>query len=284
VTTIGYPEPLTLFALDDQDGGVAPAHHDVVWDALAVGLEGRRAAPRRLGMLVDDRDGRSLLDRAAAAGWIRAVPVAARGSDTFALAHGDGFARHLEDLDVPLAHVGLSWNVGHPPEERKAQVMELARLAAWLHETDRKLLVDLGVPAVASDLDQVAGDRARFRQELHPGLVRRAVQELRDLGVEPDLWVVDPTGTDEDAAALAALALEAGRDDVALLVADAADDTAVRRAAAVTGYRGVVVGRSSWADPLAALAAGRATREETVRAIGAAVGRRLEAFRSADAG
>jgi myo-inositol catabolism protein IolC len=282
VTTIGYPDPLSLFALDGHDDGVMPAHHELVWEALTSAV-GDRAGPR-FGLLADDRHGRDVLAAAAAAGWTRAIPVAAPDRDTFTLAHGDGFARHLEGAEATVAHAALSWNAGHPPGDRKAQVMELARLAAWLHETDRKLLVDLSVPALASDLEQVDGDRSRFRAELHPGLVRRAVQEIRDLGVEPDLWIVDPSGSDDDLAELAALVRDAGRDEVGLLVADVAADAAIRRAAAITGYRGVVVGRSSWGDPLAALQEGQATRDGTIRSVAANVRRRLEVFSDAAAG
>jgi myo-inositol catabolism protein IolC len=279
VTTIGYPDPLSLFALDGHDGGVGAAHHELVWEALISAVGDRAGA--RFGLLVDGERAQDVFASAVSAGWTRAVPVAAPDQDTFALEHGDDFARHLEAVEASVAHVALSWNVGHPPEERKAQVMELARLAAWLHETDRKLLVDLTVPAVPSDLEQVDGDRSRFRAERHPELVRRAVQEIRDLGVEPDLWIVDPSGSADDLAELAALAQEAGRDEVALLVADAAADAAIRRAAAITGYRGVVVGRSSWGDPLAALDAGQADRDGTIRSIAANVRRRLEVFSDA---
>jgi myo-inositol catabolism protein IolC len=156
--------------------------------------------------------------------------------------------------------------------------MRLAKLAAWVHETDRKLLLDLGVPPVDTDLEQADGDHTRYRTELRPGLVRRAVQEIRELGAEADVWVTEPTGTVDELAELSDLAREAGRDDVALLLADGTDDAGCRAAAGLTGYRGFVAGRSIWAEPLAALDAASTSRDEAVRAIEAAFRRRLEPF------
>jgi myo-inositol catabolism protein IolC len=147
-----------------------------------------------------------------------------------------------------------------------------------VHETDRKLLLDLGVPPVDTDLERADGDHARYRTELRPALVRRAVQEIRELGAEADVWVTEPTGTVDELAELSDLAREAGRDDVALLLADGTDDAGSRAAAGLTGYRGFVAGRSIWAEPLAALDAADTSRDEAVRAIDAAFRRRLEPF------
>jgi myo-inositol catabolism protein IolC len=279
VTTIGYPDPLSLFGLLDRRRAVSAEGTAVLLEAAAAAAADLGIPAAQLGVVADDAS--AVLDAAAARGWVRAVPVDEPGGGPFELADEDGFGRRLEELEASVAHVPLSWNPGDAPEDRKAQAMQLAKLAAWLHTTDRKLLVDLQVPASPSDLEPVDGDRARFRAELHPGLVRRAVQEIRDLGIEADLWVVEPTGTPEDVTALAELVREAGRDEVALLVSDGADDAAVRTAARVTGYRGVVAGRSVWGEPLAALEAGRVDREEAVRSIGDGFRRRLETFRSA---
>jgi myo-inositol catabolism protein IolC len=276
VTTIGYPDALFLFDLVGRGPGPGGDLRAAAWEAAVSAVDDLAIDPSQVGVVVADED-RDLLAGAAARGWLRAVPAGAAGADTFELARGDAFGRRLAELEVPVAHVALSWNPGRAPEDKKAEAMELARLAAWLHETDRKLLIDLEVPALPADLDHVDGDRARFRTEVHPGLVRRAAQEIRDLGIEADLWGLDPTGTPDEVAALAALVLEAGREDVAILVADDADDGVVRRVAGTTGYRGVVAGRSIWTEPLAALGAGRASREGTVRSMAEGFRRRLEA-------
>jgi myo-inositol catabolism protein IolC len=284
VITVGYPDPLFLCSLGDRERPCLPAEHlAVVWDALLRLLDEGVLPAGELGVLAAE-EGRSVLATARERGLVIVVPVGRAAADRFELAFDDEFARHVEEAGASVARVALSWNAGHAAEEKKAQAMALSKLAAWLHGTDRKLLVDVVVPPVGSDLELVGGDRDRFRIELHPELVRRAVQEIRDLGVEPDLWVTEPAASEADARELAELTREAGRDDVALLVADAAPDGAFDTMAGVTGYGGFVAGRSVWGEPLAALADGGAPRDEAVRTIARAFGRRLEGFRTAKGG
>jgi myo-inositol catabolism protein IolC len=284
VFTIGYPAPLFLLAFGDaEDPPLRADQRAVLWDAVDRSLARVDLAVGEVGLLIGD-DEQEVLAEVGARGLRRAVPVGRGDRGPFELAHGDDFARHLEESGAQLARVRLSWNPGHPPDDKKSQAMHLAKLAAWLHEADRKLLIDLDVPPVDADLEQVAGDRARWRAEMHPATTRRAVQEVRDLGVEPDVWITEPMRSVEDAVELTDVVHEAGREDVALLVADTEDAAVLRTAAGLTGYRGFVAGRSLWAAPFAALDAERSSRDEAVHAIDAAFRHRLELFRSATRG
>jgi myo-inositol catabolism protein IolC len=281
VITVGYPGQLFVCSFGDRERPRLPDEHlAVVWDALLRLLDEGALPAGELGVLVAE-EGHPVLAAARERGPVVVVPVGRAGAERFELAFDDDFARHVEGAGATVARVALSWNPGHAAEDKKAQAMQLSKLAAWLHGTDRKLLVDVVVPAVASDLELVGDDHDRFRAELHPELVRRSVQEIRDLGVEPDLWVTEAAGTTEDARELAGLAREAGRDEVTLLVEDGAPDQLLGALAGVTGYGGFVAGRSVWAQPLTALADGGVSRDEAVEAIAGAFRRRLERFRAA---
>jgi hypothetical protein len=280
VITIGYPGPLYLLTFASrgrQQAELDGQQREVVGDAVARVLDEGAVRPEELAVLVDDGDG-GLPSRLRDRGVVRALTVGRTDGATLDLDLDEGFGDRLEDAGATIARIELTWNPGQPPESKKSQVMRLAKLAAWVHETDRKLLLDLGVPPVDTDLEQTDGDHTRYRTELRPGLVRRAVQEIRELGAEADVWVTEPTGTVDELAELSALAREAGRDDVALLLADGTDDADRRAAAGLTGYRGSVAGRSIWAEPLAALDAASTSRDEAVHAIEAAFRRRLEPF------
>jgi myo-inositol catabolism protein IolC len=263
VDTIGHAEP--LFLLAPPPG----ADRDVVGGVLARLLAEVPGTAGQLGILSD-----AALEPAMT-GSLLAVPTGRDDDAPFELAHGDGFGRHLEEAGADLAHVGLSWNPGNDPTAKKAMAMAMSRLAAWVHETDRELVVDLEVPATPDDLEQVEGDRDRFRAERHPELVVRAVQEIRDLGIEPDLWIVEPPASEDAFRELTATVGEAGRGQVGVLLADDASEPVLRAATEVPGYRGLVLGRSLWTAPLAALVAGEVSRDATVAEVAAAAGRRI---------
>ena len=79
------------------------------------------------------------------------------------------------------------------------QLGRLKRLADWLHEHDRKFLFELLVPAEAAQLESVGGDTDRYDAELRPELMRRAIEDIQDAGVEVDIWKIEGVDRQEDA-------------------------------------------------------------------------------------
>jgi hypothetical protein len=96
------------------------------------------------------------------------------------------------------------------------------------------------------------------------------VREIRDLGVEADVWSVAPPVDRESATELAAVVADEGRDRVGLIVrlGRGTDPAAAATWSGVAAYRGAVLGPDVWSDELAALAAGDLTRDEAARIIG----------------
>src|SRR5256885_14310116 len=77
------------------------------------------------------------------------------------------------------------------------------RLADWLHEHDRKFLFELLVPATDDQLAHVDGDSDRFDAELRPELMRRAIEEIQQYGIEVDIWKIEGVDERSDAEMLA---------------------------------------------------------------------------------
>jgi myo-inositol catabolism protein IolC len=178
----------------------------------------------RIGLLLTDAE-----DDLVAAGRERGfVPVAVveAAGDTFAFRHGDDFAQHVERMGADLASARLRWDPDDDADRKKTQALGLTKLAAWLHETDRRLLLEVIVPTTTADatLD--------------------ALREIRDLGTEPDLWAftTEVTGFED----LDVLARDAGRDEAAVL-ALALD----RVSDPLPPGRGVVLDHAAWAGALA---------------------------------
>ena len=83
-------------------------------------------------------------------------------------------------------------------EVNERQLGRLKELADWLHANDRLFLFELLVPAEQAQLDAVGGDSERYDLELRPELMRRAIEQIQDFGVEVDIWKiegVDPART-----------------------------------------------------------------------------------------
>lgn len=261
---LGYDGSVTLVRVAGAPGDGASEVVDVI-GVVADGI--RRAAADTsgdLGIVVDDAAGP--LDAPTTESLVLAVAVAAPGDDVLHLVHED-FGRQVEALDAQIVEVALRWHPDDPADVKKVQAQELVRLGAWLHETRRRLLVDL---RVARSGAHAARDGAGAGDDVAE-LTRRVVVELHDLGIEPDLWALPSIGDAEAAASLAALVADEGRDAVGLLLAADGDDPAGEAPSEAAAYRGSVVGRDVWEAAVAAHRAGTATREEAIARIAEAI-------------
>ncbi len=156
--------------------------------------------------------------------------------------------------------------------ENAEQLGKLKRLADWLHAHERKFLFELLVPAEAAQLQSVGGDTDRYDAELRPELMRRAIAEIQDAGIEVDIWKIEGVDERSDCEMLVAQARSGGRDGVVCVVLgrgadDAKVDQWLTAAAPVEGFVGFAIGRSIWWDPLKAYVDGKIERAEGARKI-----------------
>ena len=136
------------------------------------------------------------------------------------------------------------------------QLERLGRLSDWLHTENRTFLFELLVPATKEQLDQVGGDSDRYDSELRPELMRRAIADIQEAGIEVDIWKIEGVDERSDCEMLAQQTRSgSGRAGVVcVLLGRGADDDKVdhwlRQAAPVEGFVGFAIGRSIWWDAL----------------------------------
>src|SRR5205085_8730477 len=124
------------------------------------------------------------------------------------------FGDHIERFDPDFAKVLVRLNPDGDPDMNERQLGRLKELADWLHEHDRKFLFELLVPAEDSQLEQVGGDTDRYDAELRPELMRRAIVDAQDAGVEVDIWKIEGVDERSDCEMLAEQSRSGGRDGV----------------------------------------------------------------------
>ena len=167
----------------------------------------------------------------------------------------------------------VRYNPDADPDMNRAQSERLKRLADWLHEHDRQFLYELLVPATEEQLASVGGDAERYDAELRPELMRRAIEESQDFGIEVDIWKIEGVDEHSDAEILARQTRKgAGREGVVcvLLGRGASDekvDQWLRAASPVEGFIGFAIGRSIWWDALKGFLDGRLERDAAAQQI-----------------
>ncbi len=285
---LGYDGTLFLLAFDHRgsfqakffgiEGAPGPDEAARIIDAKRVIFEGLQRAlgegvpAPSAGVLVDEQFGTQIAQDAKQAGLVVAMPAEKSGQLEFDFEYGTEFASHIQAFDPTFIKVLVRYNPEGDGAMNARQSMRLKELSDWLHQTGRLFLFELLVPAEQDQLEAVGNDGLRYDRELRPDLMRVAIAQLQESGVEPDVWKIEGIDDPDRCAEIAEQCRMAGRDDVACVVLgrgadDAAVDTWLRAARNVPGYQGFAIGRSIWWNALRFFVDGAMAREEAVAQI-----------------
>jgi 5-dehydro-2-deoxygluconokinase len=277
----GWGEDLT----PEQTAEIAAAKQ-VIYDGFKAAVEA--GVPKeKAGILVDEQFGAAILRDAAARGYTFAYPVEKSGQEEFEFEYGDDFSKHIGAFNPTFCKVLVRYNPEGDGALNLRQAARLKRLSEYLHNESHSLFMfELLVPAEKAQLDRVKGDKKKYDLELRPRLMVRAIHELQDVGVEPDVWKVEGLDRREDCEKVVAAARRGERNKVSCVVLGRGeDDEKVREwltnAAGVPGFIGFAVGRTSFWNPLVDLRAKKLTREAAVAEIARRYREFVDVFESA---
>ncbi|MFN2491115.1 MAG: 2-deoxy-5-keto-D-gluconate 6-phosphate aldolase domain-containing protein [Actinomycetota bacterium] len=302
---LGYDGNLYILAFDHRgsfqkkmfgiQGDPSPKEADTIIDAKRLIFEGFRKAiaeggPKGTGgILIDEQFGADAAREAKSEGMLLAMPVEKSGQNEFDFQYDDDFGAHIEEFDPSFSKVLVRWNPEGDAGLNERQGKRLATLGEWLHEHDRKFLFELLVPAEPQQLEAVDGDGDRYDRELRPQLMADAIRQLRDAGVEPDIWKIEGIDERRSCERIAELVRTGGRDGVVCVVLgrgadDAAVDHWLKQGAGVPGYVGFAIGRTIWWDALKGYLDGSVDRDEAAKRISENYRRFIDVYQSAEAG
>jgi myo-inositol catabolism protein IolC len=286
---LGYDGKLYILAFDHRGsfqkkmfgihGDPTPEETATITDAKRLVFEGMENAVERgidastAGVLVDEQFGGDVPKLAREHGLTLAMPVEKSGQEEFDFQYGSEFGEHIEQFDPKFSKVLVRYNPDGDAGMNERQLGRLKELADWLHDHDRKFLFELLVPAEPAQLESVGGDEDRYDAELRPELMRRAIEDIQNFGVEVDIWKIEGVDAREDAEMLVRQTRTGpGREGVvSVLLGRGASDEKVdhwlQQAAPVEGFVGFAIGRSIWWDALKGFLDGSLERDAAAEKI-----------------
>jgi myo-inositol catabolism protein IolC len=303
---LGYDGKLYILAFDHRgsfqkkmfgiQGDPTPEETETITDAKRLVFEGMEKAVERgldastAGVLVDEQFGGDVPKLAREHGLALSMPVEKSGQDEFDFQYDEDFGGHIEAFDPQFSKVLVRLNPEGDPEMNERQLGRLKRLADWLHDHDRKFLFELLVPATDEQLEKAGGDTDRYDAELRPELMRRAIEQIQDFGVDVDIWKIEGVDTREDAQMLIEQTRKGDGNEnvVSVLLGRGASDEKVdhwlRQAAPVEGFVGFAIGRSIWWDSLKGFLDGDVDRDAAAEQIADNYQRFIKVYDDAEAG
>jgi myo-inositol catabolism protein IolC len=286
--TFGYDGKLFILAFDHRGSfqkkffGIegAPSAEDAqrIIDAKRVIFEGMQQAladgldASAAGVLVDEQFGTQIARDAKQAGTVLAMPAERSGQNDFDFEYGTEFGAHIQAFDPTFTKVLVRFNPEGDGQMNARQAAKLKELSDWLRHHDRRFLFELLVPAEPHQLEAAGGDEGRYDRELRPQLMKVAIAELQESGIEADIWKIEGIDDPAKCAEIAEQCRIGGRDRVGCVVLgrgadDAAVDAWLRAAREVPGYQGFAIGRSIWWNPLLSYVNGETARDEAASQI-----------------
>jgi 5-dehydro-2-deoxygluconokinase len=243
----------------------------------------------KTGILVDEQFGSAILRDAAKSGYSTACPVEKSGLAEFDFEYGEDFAKHIEAFQPTFSKVLVRYNPEGSQSLNERQAARLKLLSDYLHGKTRSLyMFELLVPPEKPHMDKLKGDQAAYDRQVRPELMVRAIHELQDAGVEPDLWKIEGFDHRDDCERVVAAARRGGRDKVGCIVLGRGEDPKKVRqwlatAAPVAGFIGFAVGRTVFWDPLVEWRDKKTRREDTVNEISRRYRECVDTFEKAQA-
>ena len=264
------------------------AAKEVIYEGFQKAVAG--GVPReKAGILVDEQFGAAILRDALTKGFQIACPAEKSGQEEFDFEYGDDFAAHIEAFQPTFCKVLVRYNPEGDRALNHRQAARLRQLSEYLQSAHRSLFMfELLVPAEKDQLARVNGDKRAYDLNVRPPLMVKAIQELQDAEVEPDIWKIEGLDRRADCEQIVAAARRNGRTKVGCIVLGRGEDEKKVRewltvAAGVDGFIGFAIGRTDFWDPLVEMRAGKLTRDAAIASIAARYREFVDLFEEAHA-
>jgi len=302
---LGYDRPLFILPFDQRSTferglfnyspplseaqtATIAASKQVIYDGFKLALD--KGAPHETaGILVDEQYGTPILRDANAQGFITCMPTEKSGRSEFVFEYGDRWRDHIETFAPTFVKVLVRYNVEEDEAMNRRQSSRLKELSDYCHQANHHFMFELLVPMTLEQSDRLEGNHRFYDHHLRPSLMIAAIKELQEAGVEPDVWKVEGLDLRGDCEALVATARRDGRDQVGCIVLGRGSDEAgvlawLKTAAAVRGFIGFAIGRTSFWGSLVGMRDRTLTRDAAVSLIAVRYAEWLQAFTSARSG
>jgi myo-inositol catabolism protein IolC len=284
----GYVKPLYLLPFDHRDSYVRDmfgfqfpltidqhkkvvASKQLIYDGFLAALNSK-ALRSSAGILVDEQFGAEIIKDAIKRNLTSAISVEKSGADEFEFEYGDDFAAHIELFKPTFVKVLVRYNPEGDGDLNERQSAQLLKLSDYCQAHHQHLMFELLVPATRAQLAWYAKDKNVYDRKCRPELMVQAICELQDAGIEPSVWKLEGLDTREDCEKVLEAARRNGRNEVSCIVLGrGADEKKVAEwltvAAAVPGFIGFAVGRTTFWHAIEAFESTSITREVAVSRI-----------------
>ena len=218
-------------------------------------------------ILVDAQFGSKIIEDAKSKGIKVAMPTEKSGQKEFDFDEPD-FKAHIQRVNPSFVKVLVRINPEADKELNERQFKRLKEISDYCLGINKKFIFELLVPATEKQAEEHPED---YDLEVRPKLMVKAIKEIQDFGIEPDVWKLEGVKKLEDSKALVEQCKSNGRTSGIITLGRGENEEKVKEwlkvGAKVQGIIGFAVGRTVFWKPMKALNEGSISREEAITQV-----------------
>ncbi|MBU2632276.1 DUF2090 domain-containing protein [Patescibacteria group bacterium] len=288
MNNLGYSKPLFILPFDHRgsfvkgligkeeslltsdDRNYIISQKKIIYNAFKKAIQ-KKIIKDNAAILIDEEFGDEIIKDANLNGINVILTTEKSGEQEFTFQYPN-FEEHIEKYKPAFAKVLIRYNPDQEIASKKRQQKELKRLSDYCHKSGHKFFLEPLIPATVDQLTKAGGNQDEYIKSQRPFLAARAIGELQEAGVEPDVWKLEGTTKKEGYEKIVEAAIRDGRDNVGVVILGGGKEQElveewIKIAAKIKGIIGFAVGRTVFWQPLMDLKEGKINQEEAVSRI-----------------
>ena len=218
--------------------------------AVSLGIPKEEAA-----ILIDEEYGDKIIRDAINKKYNIILTTEKSGQKEFSLEYGDEFAKHIEKYKPAIVKALIHYNPDDDPLSKMRQQQKLEILSNYCHQNSYKFLLEILVSPTESQLKNVGGNTQKYDTEIRPNLTAKAIGELQNVNIEPDVWKIEGMENEDSYKIVVLQVQKEGRGNVGIVILGRAEsqdkvEQWIRMGNKIRGIIGFAVGRTIFWEPL----------------------------------
>lgn len=223
-------------------------------------------------ILIDEEYGDKIIREAKNCDYNVILTTEKSGQKEFIFEYEDDFAKHIEKYNPPFVKALIHYNPNDDPLSKMRQQQKLEILSNYCHGNSYKFLLEVLISPTDSQLKEANGDNDLYDTKIRPNLTVKAIEELQNANVEPDIWKIEGMENEDSYKIVALQSRREGRDNVGIVILGRAENQNkvekwIKSGNKVRGIIGFAVGRTIFWEALIEYKNGRMEKEKVVEII-----------------
>ncbi len=244
---------------------------EIVYTAFKKAVE-QEIPKEQAAILIDEEYGDKIIKDAMSQDYNVILTTEKSGQREFTFEYGDDFAKHIEKYKPPFVKALIYYNPNDDPLSKMRQQQKLGVLSNYCHENSYKFLLEVLVAPTDSQLKDVNSNNDLYDTQVRPNLTVRAIEELQNSNVEPDIWKIEGMESEDSYKIVSLQALKEERNNVGIIILGRHENQDrvekwIKSGNRIRGVIGFAVGRTIFWEALVEYKNGKINEEKTIEII-----------------